>query len=228
MSKWKNRPDGRTIRRQKIETPFTWISIEALKSPAYRALSLSGHRVFARIQVELGHHGGTSNGKLTVTFRDFQEYGIHPNSIAPAIREAAALGFIRVTREGVASNVKEYRVPNMFALTHLATNDGQDAATNDWRRHKTIEDAEIAAKNARSEPARNRKFAAKTRSKKTEFRYENRIKTRYENGVNKGEIPDTETVVRGSNEDRSTIYIWGRGRANGHDWIGTLEEDSTT
>jgi hypothetical protein len=40
--------------------------IEMLESPAYRALSLSGHRVLDRIEIEMAHHGGTDNGKLPV------------------------------------------------------------------------------------------------------------------------------------------------------------------
>ena len=79
MSKWKNRPDGRTVRRQKILAPqWAWLSIEALESPAYRALSLSGHRVLARIQIEHAHHAGKENGKLPVTFRDFHKFEITP------------------------------------------------------------------------------------------------------------------------------------------------------
>jgi hypothetical protein len=224
MSNWKIRPDGRTVRRQRITArQWMWLSIEAVESPAYRALSLSGHRVLARIQIEHAHHGGAANGKLPVTFRNFHEFGIHLNAIAPAIREVAALGFIRVTQEGVASSDKKYRIPNMFALTHLVTNDGQDAATNDWRRHKTIEDAAAAARDARSEPARNRKFAAKTQREKTEIRYGFRIKSGYGDRIKNGQIPDTETVVQATNENRSTIYISGRGHANGRDRHRTQE-----
>jgi hypothetical protein len=226
MSKWKIRRDGKTVRRQKIEVKqWAWLSIEAMESPAYRALSLSGHRVLARIQIENAHHGGAENGKLPVTFRDFQQYGIHPNAIAPAIREVAKLGFIRLTQEGIASSAKEYRVPNTFALTHLATNNGQDAPTDDWRRHKTTKDADAAARSARSEPARNRKFAAKTHGKKNEFRYGNRIKSRYGNRIKESQIPDTENVVLASNKNRSTIYISGRGRANGHDRDANQERE---
>jgi hypothetical protein len=49
---------------------------EMLESPAYRALSLSGHRIWARIQIEHAHHGGKENGKLPVTYRDFNEFGV--------------------------------------------------------------------------------------------------------------------------------------------------------
>jgi hypothetical protein len=47
--------------------------------------------------LENNYHAGKDNGRLPVTFRDFVGYGIHWNGIAPAIREAEALGFIRVT-----------------------------------------------------------------------------------------------------------------------------------
>ena len=77
-----------------------------LESPAYRALSASGHKVISRIEIELGHHGGNDNGRLPVTTNDFVEYGMHRTSVAPAIREAEALGFIRVTERGRGGNAE--------------------------------------------------------------------------------------------------------------------------
>jgi hypothetical protein len=116
----------------------------------------------------------------------------------------------------------------LFALTHLPTNDGQDAATDDWRRHKTIEDADEAARNARSQPARNRKFAAKRQGKKTDLRYDLRIKSRYGKRTKKGQHSDTETVALAINENRSAFYISGRGRANGHDRDAEHEREPST
>jgi hypothetical protein len=130
-----------------------------LEAPAFRVLSLSARRVIDRIQIEHAHHGGRENGNLPVTFRDFNEYGIHWNAIAPAIREAEALGFIQITQHGVASN-KEFRVPNTFALTHLPT-EKEPKATEDWGRIKTIEEAEHIAAAARKAPARFTKFKRK-------------------------------------------------------------------
>ena len=101
-----------------------------LESAACRTLDLAERRVIDRIRIELHRHGGRDNGKLPVTFRDFHEYGIRWNSIAPAIRGAQALRFIKVTKYGVASNAG-FRTPTLFALTHLETNDGQDARAND-------------------------------------------------------------------------------------------------
>jgi hypothetical protein len=104
-------------RRTSIGGQFAPRLIEMLESPAYRALSLSGRRVLDRLEIELGHHGGTDNGKLPCTYDDFHDYGIHRHCIARAIRETAALGFVEVTERGCAGNA-EYRSPNLFRLTY--------------------------------------------------------------------------------------------------------------
>jgi hypothetical protein len=83
-------------RRNAISGQFAARPIEMLESPAYRALSLSAHMVISRIEIELAHHGGNDNGQLPVTVDQFVEYGMHRSSVAPAIRETEALGFIAV------------------------------------------------------------------------------------------------------------------------------------
>lgn len=198
-SVWKNRPDGRTVRRNKISGQFSWLPVEMLESPAYRVMSLSARRVVDRIRIELAHHAGKDNGKLPVTFQNFQDYGVHRNAIAPAIREADALGVIRMTKYGVASNA-EFRVPSLFALTHLPTSDDQVAATNDWRRIKTIEEAEAITEAARKAPARYGKFLKKRRPAKTDLRYGNRTEPGYGNRTSNPKIVGTETVPLSATE----------------------------
>tara|TARA_R110002072_G_scaffold212834_2_gene370210 strand:- start:960 stop:1346 length:387 start_codon:yes stop_codon:yes gene_type:complete len=117
-----------------------------LESPAFRVLSLSAHRLIARIEIEFAHHGGTDNGRLPVTYDHFEEYGIHRKSIAPAMREATALGFVEVTERGRAGN-REFRSPNMFRLTFRHTNSAEP--TNEWRRVSSIEEAKRIAEAAR-------------------------------------------------------------------------------
>jgi len=80
--------------------------VEMMESHAFRALSLSAHRVIHRVEIELAHHAGKDNGTLPVTFDDFQSYGVHRHAIAPAIREAVALGFLEITQEGRAGNAE--------------------------------------------------------------------------------------------------------------------------
>src|ERR1700747_263327 len=87
-------------RRNKISEQWAAYPIAMLESPAYRVLSQGAHRVIARIAIELASHGGNNNGQLPVTKKQFVEYGLHNDAVAPAIREAEALGFIRITEHG--------------------------------------------------------------------------------------------------------------------------------
>jgi len=63
-------------RRNAISEQFAVRVISMLESPAYGALSLSGHKVLARLEIELAHHGGNDNGKLPVTYQNFVDFGI--------------------------------------------------------------------------------------------------------------------------------------------------------
>ena len=117
-----------------------------MRSPAYRSLSLSGHRILARVEIELASHGGRDNGKLPVTFADFEEFGVHQMAIAPGIREACALGLLEVTRRGAGGH-GEFRTPNLFRLPYLPAYG--KGPTHEWRRIKTIEKAEQIARKVR-------------------------------------------------------------------------------
>jgi hypothetical protein len=141
---------GFVKRRNRISGQFRAHMIEMIESPAWRALSLSARRLIDRIEIELAHHGGNDNGRLPVTKRQFMDYGMSDRLVAPAIREAQALGFIRVTERGRGGN-SEYRQPNLFFLTfaHCQTSRAEPP-THDWRKIKTIEEAEAIAAEARA------------------------------------------------------------------------------
>jgi hypothetical protein len=134
------------LRKNKIAGQFSARTIEMMESSAFRVLSLSAHRVLARIEIEHAHHGGNDNGKLPVTHLQFVEYGIHGDAVCPAIREVCALGFAEITEPGRAGN-GEWRRPNLFRLTYRQV-DRADP-TDEWRRIKTIEEAEMIAQTAR-------------------------------------------------------------------------------
>jgi hypothetical protein len=116
-----------------------------LRSPAWRALSLSARRILDRLEIEHADHGGAENGRLPVTYEDFHQYGIHRHAIGPAIREVVALGFVDITEAGRAGNA-EFRKPNVFRLTYLNTNVGP---TDEWQKI-TENEAEAIARAARS------------------------------------------------------------------------------
>src|SRR5215510_10795022 len=124
-----------------------WAShpIAMLQSPAWRVLSLAARRLLDRVAIELAAHGGRASDKLPVTFADFEEYGIRRHSIKPAIREAVALGFLRITRQGRAGNA-EFRRASCYQSTYLNNADGPAAApTHDWKRITTLQEARAIA-----------------------------------------------------------------------------------
>jgi hypothetical protein len=141
-----------TSRRTSIGGQFAPHTIAMLRSPAWRALSLSARRVLDRIEIELADHGGTDNGKLPVTYDDFVRYGIDRCAIAPAIREVVALGFVEITELGRAGNA-EWRKPNLFRLTFRNT---KYAPTNEWEKI-TEEQAKLIARAARIAPPQKTK-----------------------------------------------------------------------
>ena len=141
-------------RPKRIGEQFVSLRVSMLRSPAYRVLSLSARRVLDRIGIEHMAHGGAENGKLPVTYEHFAEYGIHKDSIAPAIRECVALGFLEITEPGRAGNA-EFRRPALYRLTYLYT--GRANATDEWHRIKTDEEAFALARAARNIPSKKQK-----------------------------------------------------------------------
>lgn len=163
MNKSRDTRAGRR-RRTQIDEQFAWRAIRMLRSPAWCALSLTARRILNRVEIELGDHGGTDNGKLPVTYDDFVRYGIDRHAIGPAIREAVALGFLQVTEHGRAGNA-EWRKPNVFRLTYRHSD--YDKPTNEWEDIKTAEQAQALVRAARSAASRK----TESQREKTTFQW---------------------------------------------------------
>jgi hypothetical protein len=149
-SKWKNRPDGKTVLRNSVAEFFASRPVELLASPAMRALSRTEHLALMRIEIELRQHAGRCNGGLIVTKPQFIEFGVHPRLVAPALRALEALAIV-VIQHGRGGNA-EHRAPNRFMLNYLCgAIDGHEMVTNGWKRFKTLEEAEQVAMAARNE-----------------------------------------------------------------------------
>lgn len=133
-------------KHKKLIGQFAPRAVDLLRSPAFRVLSLSGHRVLARIEIELADHGGKDNGQLPVTYADFEDFGIDRHAIGPAIDECEALGLIEVTERGRSGNA-EFRRPSLYRLTYRYTE--KAAPSDEWRRYDTIEQALVVARVAR-------------------------------------------------------------------------------
>jgi hypothetical protein len=128
----------------KVSEQFVPRPRSMLESEAYRSLSLSGHRVLARIELEHLKHAGKDNGRLPVTRRDFTEYGIPARCVLNAKNELITKGFVRITKKGRSG---KNGIATEYRLTYLHANNRPP--TNDWKRYDSIR--------AESEPIGGRK-----------------------------------------------------------------------
>jgi hypothetical protein len=105
--------------------------------------------ILDRLEIEIAKHSGKGNGKLIVTFAQFEEYGLYRKTIPPALRELIALGFIEITEQGRGGNA-EWRRPSKYRLTSRNTDDAP--ATHEWRQITDDDAAMIAAGARRPDP----------------------------------------------------------------------------
>jgi hypothetical protein len=120
---------------------------QLVDSPVMAVLSQSAFRALNRIESEHMAHGGAENGKLPVTYADFERCGIHVNAIAPALRELEVLGLIETTRKGY-DGAAGLRAPSLYRLTYVAAwNAGRADETGT---HEYPEQAEVARDAARN------------------------------------------------------------------------------
>ena len=198
-------------RRTTIGGQFAPRLIKMIESPAYRALSLSGHRVLARLEIELGHHGGLDNGRLPVTYSDFERYGIERKSIAPALREVQALGFVRITEHGHPGKSIFDRHPNYFELTYLHGAHAE-VPTHEWKRFKTLDEAIKVAQQARLDKDAMAVRKSRSRASKKSDAQMGKIRRTDPESPPKAPGPESPPTVPGP-ENGPTIYISGKGEA---------------
>ena len=211
-SVWKNLRNGNTVRRNRISGQWSAYLIEMLQSPAYRALSLSARKILCRIEIELAAHGGNDIQRLPVTKADFVAYGVAPRLIAPAIREAEALGFIRITQRGRGGNA-DHRKENQFFPTYLPGRDRTLEPPHDWRRIKTLEEAEQIARAARA----NKNPNAVANGKSAWRKNRNRVHKVYpkpgpQSVPETGKFPGTQSVPTGPGHK---VYLLSISRPGG-------------
>ena len=218
-------------RRNSISGQFAARLIEMLESAAYRVLSKSAHMVLARIEIELAHHGGNDNGRLPVTTENFVEYGMHRTSVAPAIREAEALGFIRITERGHGGNA-EYRSPNRFFLTYAHALDSKTSPpTNEWRRIKTLEEANQIADSARANKSKwaieHGKRSWRKRKQKTKPGSESTRLSVLKNSLETSEGPVRDSGTTGSGGETELLFISRGGEHSDQPSSPSVERDAS-
>lgn len=129
-------PNGRHIR----------VYCSLLNTPAYRVLGFAAKALFVDMR---GMATGTNNGNLSAALSDMKHRGWTSSStLAKALYELRAMGFIAVTRGGGLK--LGTRVCNLYRFTDLDVFDhpkvGVQAikATQDYLKHETLQDAERA------------------------------------------------------------------------------------
>jgi hypothetical protein len=187
-------------RRNSIDGQFAAHTIEMIKSPAWSVLSLSARRVLDRIEIEHADHGGNDNGRLPVTYDDFERYGVHRHQIRKALREIEALGFAEITERGRAGNA-EFRSPHKFRLTYFHV--GRAPPTNEWQRIKTVEEAQALARTARLEV-----------SQKTKLQWRKTPNLSGGNRHRKRQFHSAETITTRLSADSTTTSISRGGKAS--------------
>lgn len=106
--------------------------VAMIESDAYQDLRLASRKALDRLEVELGRHGGKGNGKLIVTYENFESFGIRDKSVAPAIRQLEGHGLVVVTKRGRGGNA-DFGKASQYRLTYLPDDDGMPP-TDEWRR----------------------------------------------------------------------------------------------
>ncbi|MDR5801603.1 hypothetical protein [Caballeronia sp. LZ001] len=129
-------PNGRHVR----------IYVSLLGTPAWRVLSFSGKALFLDLRSAVT---ATNNGNLSAALSEMKHKGwTSPTTLAKAIYELRAIGFIAVTVEGGLR--QGTRVPSLYRFTDLEVFEQPKVkvqsvkATHDYRRFESVREAERA------------------------------------------------------------------------------------
>ena len=133
-------------KRNALGSSFVSHSRDMRESPAWAALPDNARRVLDRLEVEHMRHGGAENGALQCPYTDFERAGIRRASVALAVRQCVALGFLAIERQGLRSRA-EFRAPSVYRLTYLNGCGRSPLPTDNWR-SVTKEDAAAALEKA--------------------------------------------------------------------------------
>jgi DNA-binding transcriptional regulator YhcF (GntR family) len=130
MSKtWKNRPDGKTVRRRRVKSPpFVMLPKSMLRTPAWRELSSTARSAFVHL---CARYNGANNGQIIFSVREAAaELGVSAASASRALRELDDVGFIRPTSMGRFS--LKNRKASEYRLTHLRCDQTHQAASREF------------------------------------------------------------------------------------------------
>jgi hypothetical protein len=133
------------------DQPWSWYSVEMMRSDAWHDMSINGRRMLDLLEIEHLAHGGYENGNLVMTYDQFVAGGIRRGSIFATIAELERLGWIEVSRGGLRGFARSW--PHRFRLTHRRTqiraNIGAPylvEAPNDWQHYHSEKSDRMVSK----------------------------------------------------------------------------------
>src|SRR5579863_8868648 len=80
------------------DQPWSWYSVEMMRSDAWRDMSVNARRMLDLLEIEHLMHGGYENGNLVMTYDQFVAGGIRREAISATIAELERLGWLEVIR----------------------------------------------------------------------------------------------------------------------------------
>ena len=118
---------------------FVQLTVELLRSPAWRCRSINCVRLIDFLLIEHLQHSGSENGNLRATYNQLVAFGIRRGSIRPAIDQAERLGLVECHREPRRTFTDDYplRLRLTFLPDKVINDKGQayyGSPTDDWRK----------------------------------------------------------------------------------------------
>lgn len=120
----------KTFGPSRSDTPWAFLSLQLLRSAAWRTRSINCVRLLDFLMAEHVAHGGRENGNLCATYDQLEAAGLTRSLIRTAIQEAEGVGLLRVVVPG--GRLGGANLPSRYRLTFYPTKDTAPA-TNEWK-----------------------------------------------------------------------------------------------
>jgi hypothetical protein len=130
---------------------WVWHTAELLASRVWQTRSRNCIRLIDRLELEHMAHAGKENGRLSVGYGQFVQFGIGRRFITATIAEAEKRGLIVVESRGW----KLKNVPNRYRLTYYATARKTESGAYEW--HGPANEWKTCEKRFLSAPLNNKK-----------------------------------------------------------------------
>lgn len=131
------------------DEPWLALPLSLMSSPVLRVMSGAAFRMLFRLMQEHLGHGRVRNGELAVSYKGFEEAGVKKDVIRQSLLQLEHLGLLKRTDCGR----RPFGADRGRTATYRLTMFGADSseATNDYKKHQTIESAQAALLMARKQ-----------------------------------------------------------------------------